>query len=85
MCGTKKLQRLNLNANPGLSFVGKLSHWLNSGMWVLIYYLKPTLWQHLLGRGQIQRNGWFAAGSRATGKVYQWACHFSSIHCPNQI
>ena len=27
VCGAKKLQGLNLNANPGLSFAGKLSHW----------------------------------------------------------
>ena len=27
VCGAKKLQGLNLNANPKLSFIGKLSHW----------------------------------------------------------
>ena len=81
----KKPQGLNLNANPGLSFPVKLSHWLKVGMWVLIGYLKPSLRQHLLGRCRIQRNGWFAAGLRATGKICQWSCQFSSVHRPNQV
>ena len=42
VCGAKKSQGLNLNLNPGLSFAGKLSHWLKGGMWVL-YFLSQTL------------------------------------------
>ena len=44
-----------------------------------------TLWKHLLGRCLFQKNGWFSAGSCATGKVCQWACHFLSVHIPKQI
>ena len=40
MRGAKKLQGLNLNANPKLSFAGKISYWLKGGMWMLIGYLK---------------------------------------------
>ena len=37
------MQGLNLNANPGIFFAGKLSHWLKGGMWVaLTLYLKKT-------------------------------------------
>ena len=41
MFGAKKLQVLNLNADPNLSFAVKLSHWLKGGMWVFIFYLNP--------------------------------------------
>ena len=40
MCGAKKLQGLNLNANSKLSFAGKLSCWLKGVMWAFIFYIK---------------------------------------------
>ena len=43
VCGAMKYQGLNINANPGISFAGKLSHLLKGGMRVFIYCLKPTL------------------------------------------
>ena len=55
-------QGLNLNENPKLSFVGKLSHWLKIGIWVLvIYIMRPTLLKHLLSRCLFHQNGWFTA------------------------
>ena len=52
---------------------------------LLIFYLNPwsSLRQHLLGMCLFKKNGWFAAGLRATVKVYQWARHFSSVPFPN--
>ena len=38
-----KSQGLNLNANPGPSFAGKISHWLKGGMWFdFTFYNKKT-------------------------------------------
>ena len=50
VCGAKKPQGLNINANPGIYFSVKLSHWLKGGMWVIIGYLKTLLQQNFLGR-----------------------------------
>ena len=51
MCVVLKMQGLNLNANPGLSFAGKLSHWLKGGMCVAFtFYIKTAFHcgKHLL-------------------------------------
>ena len=35
------------------------THLLKSGLWVIIFYLRPSLQKHSLGRFLNQQNGWF--------------------------
>ena len=59
------MQGLNLNETPGISFVGKLSHWLKGGVWVAFtfYPKKPFPASNtFLVAFPDQRNGWFLAG-----------------------
>ena len=59
------MQGLNINANPGISFAGKLSHCLKGGMEVAFtFYIKTNFpaANTCLVACLYQRNGWFLAG-----------------------